>query len=421
MTRVLVLLLATTAIACAQARQPAGGPPVEHPPRVVEVSPEPFAYVTRLDRPVIIRFDERISERLEGVREWADAVIVSPETGAVRVSRGRRHVEVSLEGGWQPDLVYRVVLLPVLRDLFNNVVEEPVELVFSTGAPIPETALAGFVEDRLTGRSMDGVRIEATHGDDGHTYVALTDTAGFFALRHVPAGAYDLKGWVDQNRNRVADFSEPQDSARFALADGDTVVVELQLLPRDTTPARLLRAEPMDSIMVELGFDDYFEPGPMDGNAAVYRLADSTFVADGTLFHATKLDSLREAEREAARAAADTLPAAAEQDTAVAELPDPPPPVRREDRQEPRRPAPPDRPRLPSRELILVLPEPLEPETRYYVQVSDVTNIHGVSGGGGTAAFRTPQAPRPEETVPPPDEATPPPDDATPPGEARSP
>lgn len=417
MTRVLVaatVLAALAALAaCAQPRQPTGGPPVERPPQVVAVSPEPFAVLTDLRRPVVIRFDERLSERLDGVADWRDAVIVSPETGDVRVRRGRRHIEVSVAGGWQPGLVYRVEVLPVVRDLFNNVRRESVELVFSTGPEIPETALAGFLEDRLTARPVAGARVEARHHDDERTYVALTDSAGFFALRHIPPGDYDLVGWLDQNRNRVVDFAEPQDRQTLHLAEADTVVLELELLPQDTTPARLLRAAVIDSTKVELGFDDHFEPGPVGGTARVYRAEDSTFVAEGELFHATKLDSLRQADREAERAAADAEEAA----EAEVEGVEPQVPRERPARPDarPRREAPgaPARGPLPARDLILLLPAPLEPRTNYFIEVSGVTNIHRIPGGGGRANLRTPAPPDPPpDEEPPPD---PPPDEEPPP------
>jgi hypothetical protein len=392
-------VLASSA-ACAQPRQPTGGPPIDRPLQVVAVSPEHFSTVTALNRPVVIRFDERLSERLEGVRELRDAVIVSPETGEVRVSRGRRELQISVAGGWQPGLVYRVVVLPVLRDLFNNVRQEPVELVFSTGPPIPETAVAGFIEDRLTGRNVRGARVEATHQESEHSYVTLSDSAGFFSLRHVPEGTYELQGWLDQNRNRVVDFLEPQDSARFRLAGQDTVILELALLPRDTTAARLTRASAIDSTKIELTFDDFFAPvpGPMDGSGRVYRLPDSVFIAEGTLYHATRLDSLRAVE-EAARTRAETVAAGTE--TAD---PDPPLPARDAPgavaRRAPREARAPQRPLL-ARELILLLPAPLAPETRYFVVVEDVTNIQGVPTGGGTSPFRT--EPRPPDPPPPPE------------------
>jgi hypothetical protein len=377
---------------------------------------------------VVIRFDERLSERLEGVRSLEEAVLVSPETGEVRVRRGRRELRVSVAGGWQPGLVYRVVVLPVLRDLYGNVRTEAVELVFSTGAPIPETAVAGFVEDRLTGRVVPNARVHATHRDAIRTYMAVTDTAGFFSLRHVPEGSYDVVAWLDQNRNRAVNYAEPQDSGSFTLAARDTVILELGLLPGDTIPARLTRAEPIDSTKVRLSFDDYFEPGPVDATGRVYRAEDSTFVAFGELIHATRLDSLLAAERAAAEAAADTAPAVdvprPPADSPAVDVPRPPAdsPAMRERLE--RRPgagqAAPEASPLPARELVLVLPAPLAAETAYYVVVEDLVNIRGVPGGGGTATFRTPAA-RPPEPEPEPEPPEPEPDPEPPEPDAEPP
>lgn len=402
----LLVLAALSLAGCAQARQPTGGEPITTPPRVVEVSPTPFSVKTDLSQPVVIRFDERLSERLHGVRELRDAVLVSPETGEVRVRRGRRHLEISVAGGWQPGLVYRVVVLPVIQDLFNNVRREPVELVFSTGPDIPETAVAGLVEDRLTARAVADARVEATHLEAGHAYVAMTDSAGFFALRHVPVGDYQLHAWLDRNRDQRRDFAEPRDSVRLAVTPQDTLVLELALLPGDTTPARLATASIIDSTKVQLTFDDYFEPGPVDGTGRLYLAEDTAFVAEGTLFHGTRLDSLRAADREAEGAAADTAAGAAAEPPSVA----PPaagPPTGRASRPEPRR-------ALPERELILLLTDLLEPETRYLVVVEGVTNIHGISGGGGSASFTTPAPPPPPPDPPPaPDPPAEPPPDTT--------
>jgi hypothetical protein len=421
MTRFLTALAVLGVVAaCAQPRQPTGGPPVERPPQVVDVTPAPFSVVQPTDRPVVIRFDERLSERLDGVRDIRDAVLVSPETGEVRVRRGRREIRVSLAGGWQPGLVYRVEVLPVIRGLFNNQRDEPVELVFSTGPEIPETAVAGLVEDRLTGRAVGGARIEARNAETDLAYLTVTDTAGFFALRHIPAGSYDIRAWLDRNRDRMVDFGEPQDSATLTLAVQDTAVLEMALLPRDTTPARLARATPLDSTKIELAFDDYFDAasGRVPGSARVYRQEDSTLVAEGTLFHRTQLDSLRAAERQAAEAAADTTQA---QDVPPeASIPDAIPPGA-----ERRRTGPPGQPprsareparALPARELVVLLPEPLQHETRYFVVVEGVTNIQGVAGGGGTAPFRTaapPAEPTPDAAPDPSPDA--PPDDEIPP------
>jgi hypothetical protein len=362
---------------------------------------------------VVIRFDERISERLTGVQRLSDAVLVSPETSPVRVDRRRRAIEVKLVRGWEPDRVYRVVIQPVFADLFNNRRQEPVDLVFSTGAPIPETAVGGFVHDGLTLEPVVDARIEALHRGDSTTYVGAADTAGFFALRYLPAGEYRVLAWRDQNRDRVPDFFEAQDSTPLTLAAPDTSLLELALLPGDTTPPVLGSAQPVDSLRIRLLFDDHFAPGDVAGMATVYDLTNDRFVAEVPLLHGARLDSLLAAEQavadslaalEAARAAiaqGDTLPPdTLPSDTARVVPPGvdaaaaPP-----ETPAAPRAPGPP----LPSRELIVVLPLPVIPGVLYRVEVAGVTNIQGVAGGGGTAQFEAPERQVPPAAEPPPD------------------
>lgn len=397
---------AAAAAGCAQPKAPPGGQPDDDPPRVVSVTPMPFDTVRDLDDPVVIRFDERISERLEGVPNLRAGVLVSPETGAVKAKRGRRDIKISVSGGWRPNLVYRVVVLPVLRDLFNNQRKAPIELVFSTGGAIEETALAGFVDDRITGKPVAMARVQATRLSDSLRYVAMTDTAGFFSMRYLPDGAYDVAAWLDPDNDRARDFGEPQDSGAFSITPGDTTILEMALLPRDSTPANLVRAEVVDSARLRLQFDDYFDTGPATGEATVFSLPDSAAVSGGTLVSAAVLDSILEAEKAAAdsaRAAADTTGAGA--DTAVSELP----------AGRPGGPLPglggrggvPGRPGgaaqqpaepLPSREMGLLLDRPLMPDTTYFVTVWNVTNIRGLAGGGGSARFRTPR-PAPPDTA----------------------
>ncbi len=411
----LVVAAVAASAACAQPKAPPGGQPDKSPPRVVSVTPLPFDTLKDLDDPVVIRFDERISEHLEGVPNLRSAVLVSPETGAVKAKRGRRAIEISLSDGWQRDLVYRVVVLPVLRDLFNNRRTTPIELVFSTGAPFEETGVAGFVRDRLTGKPVAMARVEAVRGDSGPRYVAVTDTAGFFAMRYVPAGTYDVRAWLDPDGDRAEDFAEPQDTAAFSIAAGDTAVLEMALLPRDSTPARLVRAEPVDSVQLRLQFDDFFAAAPVAGQAAVFLLPDSVPAGTGRLVQSAVLDSIRAAEQavaDSARAAADSASAGADTARAFADT------ARafadttrvRSDTLASRAPVTragalnaaaggrraaagngsPTKP-LPSRELILLLDRPLIPDTTYVVSVSGATNIRDVPGGGGSVRFRTPR------------------------------
>jgi hypothetical protein len=408
------LALALLPIGCAKISTPVGGEVDREPPQVISTDPEPYSVVPDRDRPVVIRFDERISEK-----RVQEAVMVSPETGAVRVKKGRSELRISLDGGWRPGQVYRVVLLPVLQDLFNNSVKEEVELIFSTGPEIPATAFAGQITDRITGKPVGGARVEALGQPDSVRYVALSDTAGFFALRHIPAGDYTVQAYQDRNRNGRLDFGEPEERELLPLGPADTTIVSYSLLPADTTPARLVRAEEVDSLQLRLTLDDYLDPlESLDGvQVEIRELPDSIPVEAGVkIVHLHEFerrraeqkaaaDSVRAAE-EAARAARDSaevgldstgaapVVAAVAADSAAltglsgtvatrrglveAELERAPANAESETGEP-----------LPVRELVVVPERPLARKTRYWIRVMGVRNINGLEGGGGEVIFET--------------------------------
>ncbi len=336
------------AAACARQGAPPGGPEDRRPPVVIRTVPDTFAVVSEFRGPVRFEFDERISERVQGGSP-DDAVVVSPRTGDVRVRLGRRAVEVELEGGFRPGLVYRVTLLPVVSDLFSNTMRDPFELVFSTGpAPVP-TTVAGIAWDRLTGRGMADVDVLAQRLDpargglDSTVHVARTDTGGVYAFRYIPDGRFQLLAFQDRDRDGVADTMEVQGTARVLVGEGDTLILNIPMLPPDTSPARLVRVEPLDSLRLLVEFDDYLDPDlPLATTVVtVLQERDSTVWTTGRAMHAHEylawaaavadslavLDSLEAAERAAARA--DSLAradSAAAADTEAAEPADTTPP-----------------------------------------------------------------------------------------------
>jgi len=383
---------------CARAERPTGGPVPETPLSVVQVTPGDFAQVEPFGGPVRFLFDRPLSERL--VRgSLRDAVVVSPQTGEVQVRASSRGIEVSMEGGFRDRTVYRVTLLPVLQDRFRNAMAAPVDLFFSTGPEFQPTLLAGYVEDRISGRPVRDARVDAVPVEGGATHTAVTDSLGVFAFRFLPANQYELWAFLDQNRNREPDFSEPQARVELRLEPADTVVVtELVLLAMDSTAARPERARLLDSLTVELEFDDYLDPASSSSEiVAAFRPEPSgtAFSAAG-IFHVWEWEEERERRRRAPAVEPDSL---APPTTPPTTPPTIPPTIPQTALPTPlevgagavQRQAPgPDV--RPDRRLILILPAPLTPETTFTVGVANVRNINGIPDGRGEVTLRTPPA-----------------------------
>lgn len=406
---------------CARPMAPSGGPVDFIPPMVASTWPDTFQVIEPTRDPVKIIFSERISERpTEG--SLNAAVIVSPVTAEHRVKHTRSGLEVEVIGGFKPDLVYRVRVLPTIKDLFSNEMQGPFELVFSTGAPFETNVVAGIVKDRVSGEAIQGVLVQAREegAPEPPVYVAASDSSGVFALRYLPAGAYRLSLFQDVNRNSEPDFSELQGSAETpavgTLAEAaDTVILrEIGLLRPDTLPARVVLVEAMDSLLVRVGFDDYMDAeGSLEEVGAVILAEDSTEVRIDRLLWPRQVDSLRAVadsiaaeERRLARVdslqvladslgqilatmraagdtvGVDTLGPVLEQIQTRLEPPEPP----EEEPEGPREPVEPP-PILPQREFFIRLVDSLAPNRPYHLTVTGIVNINGLPGGGGEASF----------------------------------
>lgn len=260
--RATALVVTAAGLACARQGNPSGGPADTIPPVVVATDPAPKSMVEDLGIVVRFRFSERVSERpARGVMN--DAVLVSPRAGPVYVEPGGELIEVSIDGGLSTGLVYRFTLLPVITDLFGNVMREPFELVLSTGAPLIEDALAGQVVDRVTGRAVQGVEVTLepfSPMPDTVVYVSRSDAAGLFVFRYVPPGRYNLIAFEDRNRNLAPDPREPFGRRGVLLNENDTLLADVTILEPDTSAAQLVRAEVVDSSTLRLVFSDYLDP-----------------------------------------------------------------------------------------------------------------------------------------------------------------
>ncbi|MCY4646470.1 MAG: Ig-like domain-containing protein [Gammaproteobacteria bacterium] len=422
-------LLAALMAGCAREATPPGGPPDRLPPIVILSEPDTFSTVEPFRSPVTLRFSERISER-PSAGTLDQSVVVSPASGEVRVSHGREGLTVRVPGGFEAGHVYRVTVLPVIQDMFGNSLQEPFELFFSTGPEFTPNVVAGSVIDRLTGEPLRDARVDAAVAGSDVVHTAVTDSTGIFALRYLPAGDFVLSAYLDRNRNAQADFTEPQ-GTRPALLDGDgeaadtAIVLEVALLARDTTSARLARVIVDDSISLSVSLDDYLDPElPLD-DVRVVVTSDSVEAPrplavlhphEAEAYRSALADSLarEQAVRDSvAQARADSVAQAeaAPGDTTAAADPElTPAPAEAEAAADP--PPAPAEPGAGAAEevdggrptaqqtFIVILDGVLVPEIPYEVEVSNITNINGVGGGGGTVEFSRPAPPPPpEDTV----------------------
>lgn len=353
-------------VACASAGSPPGGPPDTLPPQVVAFSPDSGA-VNFTGRAVVIRFDETINDRGTGPAALEALVVISPRDGEPRVSWDRDRIAVRPRDGWRANTAYSVTVAPGIGDLRGNRSRESRTITFSTGPSIPAGAVTGRVFDWGAQQVARTAWIEALRTADSAVFVTSADSNGQFGIAGLGPGDYVVRGYVDQNANRVLDRTETWDSVRVVVGTVATAPVELLLAARDTFPARILNLAASDSATLRVEFDKPLDPAqPLSvDQIRVVR-------ADSTPLRVTGFVTLQqhEADRAAARARADTGRAA---DSSARGTP-PRDTVARADTVRP--PARPSRPAPPTT-LVATLAEPLAPRTTYRVTVTGIRTLLG--------------------------------------------
>lgn len=364
--------------ACAHIEAPTGGDEDKVGPQLLTTRPDTFARAPNLRTPAVFVFDEGLSEeRLE------EAISVSPRTSAVAIDKRGGELRVSLRRGWEPNRIYQVVIDSTVKDRFNNRIQEPIRLVFSTGPEIPETFLSGTVLERQTAQPAKGVRVEAILRPDSLVYATRTDDAGTFAFAQIPVGDYQVRAFSDPNANRALPF-ESRDTTVARVAVGAQPSVELSLVAPDTSAPKALEATAADSA-IAVRFDDFLDPAQRIAVTQVRLLGpDSTPV----------------------RIASVSMGAPTDVPAAVPGAPDMAPVAG--DTARPRAPAAPSRP-VPSRTITVRVADALRPDAQYTIRVGGVRNLVGLVGGG-ELRLRTPRAaPAPRPAATPPAGTTPPP------------
>jgi hypothetical protein len=241
--------------ACASEQFPPGGPERHAPPKLIALIPDTNAVNVQTNR-AVFQFDEVVSELPSGLESLDKLFIVSPSQRKAPVSAAwhRKHISLSPRGGFRPNTVYTITMLPGLTDLRGNAIKKETVLTFSTGPTIPATAIHGIVFDWVKGTAAPKALIEAWVPPDTMTiWAAVADSNGRFTLPHLPPTHYIVRGYIDQNNNHKLDLRELWDTVGVNLTDSATV--ELLTFIHDTIGPRIAEARLIDSLTLRLTFD----------------------------------------------------------------------------------------------------------------------------------------------------------------------
>jgi hypothetical protein len=252
-------------VACAQMGLPPGGPPRSTPPVLLHTSPDSIEVPADFKGAAEFQFDEVVSEGSTpnfglGTGDLEKLVLLSPDTTVPQVEWHRSRLTVRPRGGWKPNTVYRIELLPGIRDLQpkTNETKTGAVITIATGAPRPTRYLTGRAIDWLGRRAIPSALIQALHLPDSMRYITQSDSTGRFRFGPLPSGEYLVAAVADQDRNHRRGVREAWDTVRVGAARDS--VGEIWAFARDSLPPRAQSATRVDSSSINVTFAGAIDP-----------------------------------------------------------------------------------------------------------------------------------------------------------------
>jgi hypothetical protein len=210
----LLCLVVSLSLACAQVQGPSGGPVDDVPPHLVAVSPESAAVALGEVREVRVTF----SEKMDPVDAWRFLYLYPEVEYAHTGWSGRREARITLAGPLPPDTVIVAEIVPGIRDAHNVASTEYRSWPWATADSLPVGELSGQLLQEKKPPLRALVELYAVPPETLRYFQqpllrrAPTDSQGAWRLRWlpVPGGPWLLRAFADLNGNLRPDDNEPQ-------------------------------------------------------------------------------------------------------------------------------------------------------------------------------------------------------------------
>ncbi|MCB9168932.1 MAG: Ig-like domain-containing protein [Flavobacteriales bacterium] len=234
--------------ACAQVRDPTGGPKDDTPPRLVNADPPNGSTGSTAQR-ITLRFNERIQ-----LRNARKNLFVSPPLDPAPEVRqsGGYSVVIDLNAPLRPDRTYVFNLGDAVVDLTEGNQARDLVYVFSTGSVLDSLRIKGRVIDAFTGLPVEGSIVAlydasdtATLRDSRPAYFTRSDATGGFDLRYLHEGAYKIRALQDQNANYRYDLP----NERIAFLKEDVVPAPPSATDQDLSLAMFQEASAVQQVV----------------------------------------------------------------------------------------------------------------------------------------------------------------------------
>jgi len=227
-----LIILVQTIISCATVAPPSGGPEDKLPPRVNGTTLAPNTVNQSIDLDLTLQFDEWIVQKPPN-----GAVAISPPIlGKLRLKADGNKLRIYSTEPLDSNTTYMLTVTNAIKDLHDNPLEKPFQILFSTGPTLDSLKTNFFVQlhDSLItkkkfpivalypiGKTRTAKRYLAKFRDSTLTaeadtipnitkeipqYFAQTDSLGKGTLHGMQKGSYLAVAFLDENNSQKLDI-----------------------------------------------------------------------------------------------------------------------------------------------------------------------------------------------------------------------
>lgn len=200
---------------------------------------------------------------------------LNPSAGRLFFEWQGRMVTIRPSDSLRADITYRLSLEPGLSDMHKVKAVTGYESWFSTGAQFSPGRITGQVLHRDS--LVIGALVSATlTADTSVVFDCRSDSSGRYSLPYLPFGRYHIRVFHDRNRNSRFDYTRDESADSLVDVTAEPLETVLRLSLADTTSPVLLTVSVIDSLSLNLAFDDYLDSLALfDTDAFTLRESDS--------------------------------------------------------------------------------------------------------------------------------------------------
>jgi hypothetical protein len=237
---------------CANIHPPTGGPKDTISPKVdLDKSyPKPNT-LNYKEKVVELTFDENIQ-----INNINDQLLITPlEENPYKVVPRRNKIRLEFEKPFSPNTTYTLNFRESIKDLTEGNTAKNLILSFSTGPYIDSIYINGTVTDLNNNKSEENILVSLYKSGDTLTpknskpiYFTKTDKLGYYSIKNIKNGLYDLYAIDDKSNNLKYDETDRLSFIKKINLDTSHSKVNLKLAYFDTTPPYIRSNKPSEDI-----------------------------------------------------------------------------------------------------------------------------------------------------------------------------